>query len=226
MENWLRGKFLKNLRLFLEMTQEKMAGEFDMSSSMLRNIEQEKMPISVRLRSKILKRLPILILNRLGDSYSLDRFHMGTGLCDWEKVLKSVRTLSPESIDEDQIPEIASQFYTYVPYLSPERRDACFSIKDSEPLSLDEEERKRYEKYQEILKSKCTNELNYEDFQCPDFLEYSASESILTAKIDRKLRDRLNKEATNRGLTVSKLLESIVNYYFESKRLFMGETDK
>lgn len=198
MENWLRGKFLKNLRLFLEMTQEKMAGEFDMSSSMLRNIEQEKMPISIRLRSKIMKRLPVLILSRLGDSLSLERYHMGTGLCDWEKVLQSVRSLSPESIDEDQIHEIAEQFYIYVPYLSPERRDAYFTIKDSEPLFFDGEKGS----------------------------DYGDTEAIVTAKLDRKLLDRLNSEAKNRGLPLSKLLESMVKYYFESKRLFLGEINE
>lgn len=228
MENCLRGKFLKNLRVLLEMTQEKMAGEFDVSSSMLRNIEQEKMPLSARLQTKIMKRLPILIISRLGDSLSLNNDPTQIGPSDWEKVLQSVRSLSPESIEENEIPEMAHQLYVFFPRHLPGPRDASrWSSTDIEPLCLDEKERKWYEKYQETLESmesKFSDELNYEEFQSP--FGNTDHESIFTAKMDRRLLDKLNKEAANRGLTLSKLLESIVTYYFESKRLFVGETNE
>jgi transcriptional regulator with XRE-family HTH domain len=214
----IRGKLLKNLRLLMEITQEQMAGEFGMSSSRLRDIEQEKVPLSARLQTRVMKRLPILIITRLADSLSLDNDPTNIGLPYWEKVLHSVRSLSPDSIDESQLPEIARQFYLFVPYRSRG------SVKDIEAVCSDEKSRKWFEKYKEPLEameSKYSSEINDEEFQCPS--RDADHESIFTAKIDRNLLERLENEAGNRGLSLSKLLESIANYYFESKRLFTNE---
>ncbi|MBI5249099.1 MAG: helix-turn-helix transcriptional regulator [Desulfomonile tiedjei] len=235
MENSLTGKFLKSLRLLLEMTQEKMAGEFGMSSSRLRDIEQEKVPISTRLETKIMKRLPTLLISRFGDSVCLDMEHREMGLSDWERILRFVAYVSPESIEERQIPQLADKFVRI--FIWDARSD--FERKSDETWR---NFRRPLCEWLELEKSIPFKEVNEESCNpsTPDVTtigetmpggpagsEFGVStpdsESEFTSRINAKLLERLYKEAEDRGLTFGELMESIVNYYFESKRVFMKE---
>ncbi|AFM23313.1 hypothetical protein [Desulfomonile tiedjei] len=211
-EPTFNGKFLKNIRLVLELTQEKMAGDLEMSSSMLRIYEQKNLPISPRVHTRVTKRLPNLILKTLiqpkFNSILPLKNPIEMGVSDWEEVLESLSRLSPEAFEKNQMRELARLIHASCPYRSIPR-DSYLG--------------ERFLVWDKIS----PNSLASEPSQ-PEDQNISATASLysdptdqkanLTAKIDKKLLEHLNKEAD--GDDISELLESIVSYYFESKKLF------